>query len=121
MVRLFNILDYWAQLAQRSVALPNGLGYPSESPDRVRSLPTRELLGPRILLSDEVGPGAGCREAVVRDHEKVHCFRSLSFEWRGRNKINPLWDEERPEAALTRAGSHNSQVLRAGLVPSDCM
>jgi hypothetical protein len=27
MVRLFNILDYWAQLAQRSVALQDGLGY----------------------------------------------------------------------------------------------
>ena len=36
MVRLFNILDYWAQLAQRPVALADGLGYPCESPDRVR-------------------------------------------------------------------------------------
>ena len=83
MVRLFNILDYWAQLAQCSVALPNGLGYLGESPDRVPSLPTRELLGRRNLLFDEVGPGAGCREAVG-GHEKMRCFRSLSFESRGR-------------------------------------
>lgn len=37
MVRLFNILDYWAQLAQRSVAPRDGLGYRDEPAARAEA------------------------------------------------------------------------------------
>ncbi len=36
MVRLFNILDYWAQLAQRSIALVDWWGCGGKSINRVR-------------------------------------------------------------------------------------
>ncbi len=49
MVRLFNILDYWAQLAQHPVALPGGVGYPCESPDRVRLALTGRNRTPAVV------------------------------------------------------------------------
>ena len=51
MVRLFNILDYWAQLAQRRVALPGCLGYRGESPDGAEPVLPRLVMRAAALVA----------------------------------------------------------------------